>query len=92
MVESWSPREKLHDSAKDAGRNHTFTSGASESATSNTCSKHIEDCTDGTEDLHARTAVLLPHQPTKVMRTTSIMEPSLIELTSVTKCPKQVHQ
>ena len=32
------------------------------------------------------------HQPTIVTRTTSIMEPSLIEPTSVTKCPKQVHQ
>ena len=31
-------------------------------------------------------------QPTKVMRTTSIMERSLIEPISVTKCSKQVHE
>ena len=39
-----------------------------------------------------QTAVSMPHQPTKVTRTTSIREPSLIEPTNVTKCPKQVHQ
>ena len=38
------------------------------------------------------TAVFMPHQPTKVMMTTSIVEPSLIEPTSVAKCPEQVHQ
>ena len=32
------------------------------------------------------------HQPTKATRTTSIMEPSLIEPTNVTNCPKQVPQ
>ena len=39
-----------------------------------------------------QTAVSMPHQPTKVTRTTSIREPSLIEPTNVTTCPKQVHQ
>ena len=34
----------------------------------------------------------MPHQPTTVTRTTSITEPSLVELTNVTKCTKQVHQ
>ena len=38
------------------------------------------------------TAVFVPHQPTKVARTTSIMEPLLIEPTNVTNCPGQVHQ
>ena len=38
------------------------------------------------------TAVNMPHQPTKVKRTTSILEPSLIEPTNVTNCLKQVHQ
>ena len=39
-----------------------------------------------------QTVVFLPHQPAKVTRTTSIMEPSLIEPTSVTICPTQVHR
>ena len=39
-----------------------------------------------------QTAVVMRHQPTKVTRTTSIMEPSLIEPTNVTNCPKQLHQ
>ena len=39
-----------------------------------------------------QTAVLLLHQPTKVSRTTSMMEPALIEPTKVSMCPKQVHQ
>ena len=39
-----------------------------------------------------QTAMLMPHQPTKVMKATSVMEPSVIESTSVTICPEQVHQ
>ena len=38
------------------------------------------------------TPVFMPNHPTKVTWMTSIMEPSLIEPTSVTKCPKEVHQ
>ena len=38
-----------------------------------------------------QTAVFMPYHPTKVMMTTSIVEPSLIEPTCVTKCPEQVH-
>ena len=46
-----------------------------------------------TKTLLLRTqAILMPHQPTKVMRTTFIMEPSLIEPISVILCPRQVHQ
>ena len=38
-----------------------------------------------------QTALNTPHQPTKVMRTTSIREPSLIEPTNVTNQPQRNH-
>ena len=34
----------------------------------------------------------MPHHSTKVTRTTSMMEPSPIEWTNMTYCPKHVHQ
>ena len=39
-----------------------------------------------------RSAEFMPRQPTKVTRTTLIMEPALIEPTNGTNCPKQFHQ
>ena len=50
LPESSSPREKFPDPAKDRWFNHTFTSGASESKTSKTCAKHIDDCKGGARD------------------------------------------
>ena len=38
-----------------------------------------------------QTTVVMPHRPTKVTRTTSVMEPSLIEPTNVTKSPIRAH-
>ena len=40
----------------------------------------------------SQTAVVMPHHPTDVTRTTSIMDPSLIKPRNVTNCTKQVHQ
>ena len=75
---------------------HTFTSGALESNISNTCAKHIEDRKVGARDLETyqihQTAVCILHQPTKVIWTTSIMEPSWIETINVPKCPKHNHR
>ena len=95
LPESWSPREGFRDSADDQWAYRTFTSGASESKTAKENEGHVEDCKVGAEDWLAhkfelskdfilRTTrftgqhLFMPHQPTKV--------------TSMTKCPNQVHQ
>ena len=94
--------QKCLDSAKDQCLNHTFTSGTSESKTSNDKEAQLEDCKVGAGDWLAQnfdlskdfnvancqihqTAEFMPRQPTKVTRTTLIMEPALIEPTNGTQ-------
>ena len=92
---SWQPRAKHRGSARAQWLNHTFNSATSVSKTSNTCEKHIENCKVGAADWLVQNFELnkaftsanyqIQHQadadrPKKVVRTTSIMEPSWIKL------------
>ena len=96
LPESWPPHVGFRDSAAFRRPNRTLLHGASENRTSNTCEPLAELRTEQYStfvncQIH-KTAFKRHHHPTEVTTTTSIMDPSLIEPTNVTNCPKPVRQ
>ena len=102
----WHPRARSRDSAEDRRPRNTPTPGVRESKTSKEYGGRIEECKVGAGDWLVQTfemnqnsasvsyqRVIQNHlRQTKVMRKSSIMDSSLIELISLISCTKQLHE
>ena len=91
LPELWFLHNILPDSEKERWLEHSLAPEESENETLRSCAKHTEHDKVGNEDRLAKkafggvkyqihqTGVNMPHQPTKVTKTTSTMELLLIE-------------